>query len=152
VAYGFGEVVDLVTLQNVVKPAAIPGEIAGVTLIDGEQVEVIDPYWLFAACAADASSAPSAPLCAIPADDPWMQNILRPILVSAGYRVAASGEVAAPDIVIASAEAPVDAGGGDAGIIRIRALPGSGSSEDGSIYRYDRAGLFAALGRAGRKG
>jgi two-component system chemotaxis sensor kinase CheA len=146
-AYGFGEVIDLVTLDEEVKAAAVPGEIGGVTLIRGDQVEVMDPYWLFATHHSRLNAATSRPVCAIPADDPWMHNILRPIVESAGYRVVIEGEVPIPDITIASAEASVQHGDGDTEIIRIRALPEAGSMDDDSIYRYDRTALVAALGR-----
>jgi two-component system chemotaxis sensor kinase CheA len=152
-AYGFGEVIDLVTLDDPIRLAAAPGEIGGVTLIGGDQVEVLDPYWLFATMEANSSDALSSPVCAIPADDPWMQNILRPMIESAGYRVVAAGEVEAPDLLIASAEASLSPGAGGAEIIRIRSRAEAGSGEDDTIYRYDRAALFAALGRGfGRKG
>jgi hypothetical protein len=56
--------------------------------------------------------------------------------------------------LIKSAEAALEDGTGGGEVIRIRsraeADPGDG---DDSIYRYDRAALFAALGRGlGRKG
>jgi two-component system chemotaxis sensor kinase CheA len=150
-AYGFGEVIDLVTLTGGSPSSGVPGEISGVTLVGGDQVEVVDPYWLFATHGREASSAASMPVCAIPADDPWMNNILRPIVESAGYRVVAAGEVAAPDVIIASAEIPTESGGGE--IIRIRSRAEAGSLDDDSIYRYDRPALLAALGRGiGRKG
>jgi two-component system chemotaxis sensor kinase CheA len=152
-AYAFEEVIDLVTLRNPIKAASVAGEIGGVTLIGGDQVELIDPFWLFSVHATDAASAPSRPVCAIPADDQWMQNILRPVIESAGYLVVAPGEVAAPDILIASADDPVDGDAATGDIIRIRALPEASPGKDDSIYRYDRAALLAALGRrAGRKG
>jgi two-component system chemotaxis sensor kinase CheA len=154
-AYGFGEVIDLVTLGETFDAAGLPGEIAGVSLVDGEQVEVVDPYWLFAMHAAEAEAPGAKPVCAIPAGDPWMHNILRPIVESAGYRVVTAGEVASPDVLIASSEAPAGlaacTGAGE--IIRIRTTPQLVSQHDTSIYRYDRAALLSALGRsASRKG
>jgi two-component system chemotaxis sensor kinase CheA len=153
-AYGFGEVIDLVTLDDAVRPAAVPGEIGGVTLMGGDQVEVVDPFWLFATHQAHSNSATSSPVCALSADDPWMQNILRPIIESAGYRVVAVGEVAEPDLLITSAEAPLQRGAGGGEIIRIRSRAEADPGEDeDTIYRYDRAAIFAALGRGlGRKG
>jgi two-component system chemotaxis sensor kinase CheA len=146
-AYGFGEVIDLITLPEEVKPAAVPGEILGVTLIEGEQVEVIDPFWLFASHAPPAQGQGSRLVCAIPAGDPWMHNILKPIIESAGYRVVTAGETDAPDIVIERSEASTTEIGAAAEIIRIRAKPERTSEQDNSIYRYDRAALLAALGR-----
>lgn len=146
VAYGFADVVDIRALTVDLQPALVPGEVSGVALIDGTQVEIIDPYWLFAAFAADVADSGERPVCALPAGDPWMDNILRPLIESLGYRVvAADGEVAA-DIVIASAEAGADAPPAAGEVLRIRARPEPGDQDD-SIYRYDRAALISALAR-----
>ena len=153
IAYGFAEVVDLVTLSDEVQPASSPGEVSGVTLVNGEQVELIDTYWLFGAHSSDAPAA-DKPVCALPAGDAWMENILRPIIESAGYRVVRDGEVAQPDIVITSADAsaPETQSGGN--VVRIRSKLDVEGEADDSIYRYDRAGLLSALSRrvAERKG
>jgi hypothetical protein len=75
----------LVTLGDDIKPAATPGEVSGVTLIGGEQVEVVDTYWLFANPTPEGGEDASRS-ARFPADDPWMNNILRPIIEGAGYR------------------------------------------------------------------
>ena len=153
IAYGFAEVVDLVELGAELQPAASPGEVSGVTLIAGEQVEVLDPYWIFAAHAPDAAGEALKPVCALPKDDPWMDNILRPIVESAGYRVVGPGDACGADVVIASAEAEPPQGA-EGKLLKIRSQPDRVHENDDSIYRYDRAGLLAALSRsvAGRKG
>ena len=71
---------------NDLIPATSPGEISAVTLVSGEPAEV-DPHWLFANFAASPAGAAEQPVCRLPADDPWMQNMLRPIVEAAGYRV-----------------------------------------------------------------
>jgi two-component system chemotaxis sensor kinase CheA len=86
------------------------------------------------------------PVCAIPAGDPWMENILRPIIESAGYDVVAAAEGRQADIVIVKAEDEVpSAASGD--ILRIRSNLDLAGANDDSIYRYDRAGLLSALGK-----
>jgi two-component system, chemotaxis family, sensor kinase CheA len=153
IAYAFAEVADLVELGSALQPAASPGEVSGVTLIAGEQVEVLDPYWIFSAYSQDASGEAREPVCALSKDDPWMDNILRPIVESAGYRVVAADEAETADVVIVSAEgAPPQ--GAEGKLLKIRSQPGLAHETDDSIYRYDRAGLLAALSRsaAGRKG
>ena len=153
-AYAFAEVVDIVGLTDAVLPAPAAGEVSGVTLIDGVQVEIVDSYWLFGAYGHEVSDAKARPVCALPSGDPWMENILRPIIEGAGYRVVAadSAEAQEVDVLIASAEAepaPLVAGQ----IVKIRAHPEPNADHDDSIYRYDRAGLLSALSRvAGRKG
>ncbi len=146
-AYGFAEVVDIRALALDMQPPPAPGEVAGVALIDGAQVEIVDPYWLFAAHAGDAPAAGEAPVCALPPGDPWMENILRPLIESLGYRVVAAAEGVRADIVIAGAE-----GGGEAPacageVVRLRANPELAGGNDDSIYRYDRAALISALAR-----
>ena len=59
IAYGFAEVIDIRSLVLELQPAPAPGEVAGVVLIDGAQVELLDPHWLFAA--ACATPAPTRP-------------------------------------------------------------------------------------------
>jgi two-component system chemotaxis sensor kinase CheA len=142
-AYGFGEVIDIVALSGEAEPAAAPGEVGGVTLIGGEQVELLDPYWLFAAFS-DAAPAPASRLvCAIPAGDPWMTNILRPIIESAGYEVVTGDASEGADIVITSEAAPSATGLGE--VLKLRAQQERAHAGDDSIYRYDRSALLAAL-------
>jgi two-component system chemotaxis sensor kinase CheA len=153
-AYAFEEVVDMVELGPELQAAASPGEISGVTLVAGEQVEIVDPYWLFGAHSGAAGEV-RKPVCALPADDAWMNNILRPIVENAGYRVigADQDEAARADVVIAAAEADTPASA-EGALLRIRSHPDPANENDDSIYRYDRAGLLAALSRSagGTKG
>jgi two-component system chemotaxis sensor kinase CheA len=149
-AYGFLEVLDIVQLGDAFTAAEVPGEVAGVVLLGGDQVELIDPYWLFAAAAAEPPR--EQPLCLIPGEDAWMVNILRPIIQTAGYRVqlAGPGGNQSADLVIARAEEEVAAPAGGA-IIRIRTtLEGNGEGDD-SIYRYDRLALLSELNRRSRR-
>ena len=104
--YAFAEMIDLTTIDHDVIAATEPGEISGVTLIAGEPAELVDVHWLFARHVA-AAARPGAPLvCRLPDDDPWMQNMLRPIVEAAGYLVIGEeGELLA-DLVIRSDGAP----------------------------------------------
>jgi two-component system chemotaxis sensor kinase CheA len=150
IAYGFAEVVDMVTLGSKVKPATVPGEIRGVTLIGREQVEVLDLHWLFAAYAPVSGQA-EPKVCLIPWGDPWMDNMLKPVVESAGYRVVRSGEPGseAADIVILTEDEDSPPAAGEARIVRLRSEPSG--RKDGSIHRYDRAALLGALGGPKRK-
>ena len=149
-AYAFAEVVDMVELGTELRAADTAGEVEGVTLIGGVQVEVIDPFWLFASV--ENPIAPSRkPVCVMPDDDPWMNTILRPMIEGAGYRVVAASAAAgeAVDIVIAGEGGVVPAAKA-ARILKLRARPERTGAKDDSIYRYDRAGLLAALGEVGK--
>ena len=127
IAYGFAEVIDIRAVALDVQPAPAPGEVGGVAMIDGEQVETLDPYWLFAAFG-DAAPvrAEVQPTCALPEGDPWMENMLRPLIESLGYRVVATREGVEADIVIASEGETLQIHGQE-------------------IHRYDRAALLSVL-------
>ena len=57
------------------------------SLINGEPAELVDAHWLFANHVGAAARAGEQLVCRMPSDDPWMQNMLRPIVEAAGYRV-----------------------------------------------------------------
>ena len=148
IGYAFQEVIDLAEIDRDIILADNPGEVVAVTLIAGEPAELIDPHWLFANHRGASVADTAAPLiCRLPSDDPWMQNILRPIVEAAGYRVIGDADEGEADLAIVSDGAPAEAAASRT--IRLRADP---SGEDDSIYRYDRAGLLIALKSAVGKG
>ena len=149
VGYAFREVIDLMAMENVLIPADNPGAVSGVTLIGGEPAELIDAHWLFSTHLGAAARPAVQSVCRLPSDDPWMQNMLRPIVEAAGYLVIGESDELIPDLVIASDGKPVQAAESAQTII-LRSDP---EGEDGeSIYRYDRAGLLMALKAAGAGG
>src|SRR5439155_20809781 len=87
-------------------------------------------------------------VCRLPSDDPWMQNMLRPIVEAAGYRVVGNEHDGDADLVIASqgAKLPQEIA---KNAIWLRAEAEASGKKDESIYRYDRAGLLMALKSAG---
>ncbi|HEX8622431.1 MAG TPA: chemotaxis protein CheA [Allosphingosinicella sp.] len=143
IAYGFAEVVDIIPMPAGLMPAAFPGEVRGIVLVGEEQAELLDLHWLFARHGGGGSAGSARPICAIPAGDPFMEAILRPLVESAGYTVVASGapgsESASVVIAAAEAESPAPEG---ARLVRVRA---SAEGGDDSVHRYDRDGLLAAL-------
>jgi two-component system, chemotaxis family, sensor kinase CheA len=147
VAYAFGEVSDIRTINADLRSAFAPGEIAGVTLVDGEQVELIDPYWLFAANSDGHRGLDAQPVCALPAGDPWMETILRPMLESLGYYVVTAGETDNPDLLITGDESGGALPSAAGEVLRLRSRRELADGQD-SIYRYDRAALLNALSRS----
>jgi two-component system chemotaxis sensor kinase CheA len=144
IGYAFQEVIDLSLLTHKVVQAKIPGEISGVTLINGEPAELVDAHWLFATYGGSQASLAEPSICRLPDDDPWMQNMLRPIVEAAGYRVVGSEDAVEADLVIASVGAEV--GEDSAGrTIWLRSDPDTEGKQDNTVYRYDRAGLLMAL-------
>ncbi|HET6943326.1 MAG TPA: chemotaxis protein CheA [Sphingomicrobium sp.] len=147
IGYAFREVIDLSAIAHDIIPAEHPGEVSAVTLVAGEPAELVDPHWLFSTFLTATERMPLQPVCRLPADDPWMQNMLRPIVEAAGYRVVSEVDEFEVDLAILSDLAAEDAAA--ARTIRLRAEPDPASEKDQSIYRYDRAGLLKALKSAG---
>jgi two-component system chemotaxis sensor kinase CheA len=148
--YAFAEVLDFAAIESDVIHADRPGEISGVSLINGEPAEIVDPHWLFSNHGGVAPTAGNQLVCRLPEDDPWMQNMLRPIVEAAGYRVVGDGEERA-DLVIAAQGSEIAKDAAER-TIWLRAEADAAGKKDDSIYRYDRAGLLIALKSAGRSG
>ena len=144
IAYAFREVIDLSAIAREIIPAENPGEVSAVTLVAGEPAEVVDPHWLFATYLTASERAPQQPVCRLPAGDPWMQNLLRPIVEAAGYRVVPDTDEYEVDLAILSevSDSPDVLA---ARTIRLRSDPEPASKKDDSIYRYDREALLTAL-------
>ena len=151
VCYPIDAVIDIVRLPDLVQPAAVPGLIAGVLLVNGDPVEMIDPFWLMEQYSGDqAHSAARPPICRIADDhDGWGGNFLAPILRNAGYRVVAESSDEAPDILLCLTDDGGACGhlGGGVPVIRLRASVAAASPDDDTVYRYDRGALLEALRR-----
>jgi two-component system chemotaxis sensor kinase CheA len=144
IGYAFAEVLDFAAIENDVIHADRLGEISGVSLINGEPAELVDVHWLFSNHVGAAARKQEQLVCLVPCWDPWMQNMLRPLVEAAGYRVIDDGEEETADVVIASVgeEPPQDTADR---VIWLRTDPEADGKKDQSIYRYDRAGLLMAL-------
>jgi len=148
IGYAFAEVIDFATVDRDIIHAERPGEISGVSLVSNEPAELVDAHWLFANNAAAAAPKKEQLVCLIPDWDPWMQNMLRPMVEAAGYRVIDDAENEKADVVIAclGEELPDNT---SHKTIWLRAEPEVANTKDFSIYRYDRAGLLTALKTVG---
>ncbi|HEX4739202.1 MAG TPA: chemotaxis protein CheA [Allosphingosinicella sp.] len=150
IAYALDEVLDIVTLSAPMRPAKQAGPVAGVALVNSEQVELLDVHWLFAhrhdIAAGDAAGAP---VCLLVGADPFLDTILRPVIESAGYRVLREGdagaEAAATVIGLAEDSATAPLLPASARIVRLRARPEPLGADDDSIHRYDRDAILKAL-------
>jgi two-component system chemotaxis sensor kinase CheA len=141
VGYVIDEPLDIVSLPADRLADATDETIAGVVMIDGVPVELVDAHALFAA---EAERPMAAPLCLLHADaDGWMNGFLKPTLKAAGYRCVtrlAAGE--RPALALAMADAPPVTGVGDVPVVTLcREATGGGAA----IYRYDRERLVAAM-------
>jgi len=144
---------DAAELTHPLKPAGDDPLVEAITLVAGETVALLDGHEVFSRYG-EAPVATIKPICRLP-DTDWARTILGPLVTSAGYEIADSANCQ-EDVAIwfddeyqaaLSAEAASDAAPearSDAPIIRLRDAPNA-AEQDGSIYRYDRAGLIDAL-------
>jgi two-component system chemotaxis sensor kinase CheA len=148
IGYAFAEVLDFAAIEHDVIHAERPGEVSGVSLINGEPAELVDAHWLFSNHVGAAARKAEQLVCLVPGWDPWMQNMLRPLVEAAGYRVIDDTEDEKADVVIACVgeELPEEA---CRKTIWLRSEPEVAGKKDDSIYRYDRAGLLLALKSSG---
>jgi two-component system chemotaxis sensor kinase CheA len=143
IGYVIAEALDIADLPCAMTPAREPGPIAGVVAWNGEQIEMLDPHWLFAEHVRAAHGAVARPVCLLAGREAgWMATFLRPALERAGYRVATAlkpGEAAALTLAMDDDALP-----DDAPVLRL-----SRERRDGAdaVFRYDRARLVEALAR-----
>lgn len=158
VLYAVDDVIDIVRLPAKVEPASQPGLVGGIALLGDEQIEVIDPHWVFSHMIGPAPAQDRPTCCLIGTDDPWTRNILAPLVSAAGYRPVFAGapDGAYPDAAVSiiigdGAETPATLSGE---IIRLRDTLSGGVQDADTIYRYDRAALLGRLinGRTGATG
>ena len=146
IAYAIAEPVDIVAIPADISPSAQPGPILGVIVIGDEQVELIDPQWLLGPDAGGDSVLPGAPLCLIDGQsDSWIATFLKPVLEQAGYRVSTKASAdEQPAVILTTDTAPTATRDG-----RVLQLSNDRRDMGGDdrIYRYDRAGLLAAVAK-----
>ena len=128
---------EIVALPSTLAPAAGRIGIAGVGLINGEQVEIVDAHALFAG---EAAPAAGSALCLLRCDGSgWMETFLRPVLEASGYRCVTHATAdERPQVTLAMEDDPAAA---DPDTVVLRRAPG----QSPGIYRYDRAALVAAI-------
>jgi two-component system chemotaxis sensor kinase CheA len=145
IAYAIAEPVDIVAIPTDISPSAQPGPILGVVVIGDEQVELIDPQWLLGPDALDIVRA-GAPLCLIDSQsDSWIATFLKPVLEQAGYRVSTKASADEQPAVILTTDA-ASATARDGRVLRL-SNDRRDTGGDDRVYRYDRAGLLAAVAK-----
>ncbi|MDG5487551.1 chemotaxis protein CheW [Sphingomonas sp. BGYR3] len=154
IGYAVRESVDIVQVTEPLVPAAAPGHVAGVTLVDGEPTELLDLIWLFATHGDHHHPAAAVqPLCLIGDDaSGWTQTFLRPIIEGMGFRVTQrlrGGERA--DLLILSDDTPVPADGPAQTVVTLRAAPEPDPARPESVWRYDREAVVAAVKQSLRR-
>jgi two-component system chemotaxis sensor kinase CheA len=149
IAFAIDRIVDTVELVGDIAPARRNGLSEGTALVGGLPTEVLDTHWLFANFASPPKTL-DPPICRLPGDDQWARTILAPLIESAGYRVVDERYEGTADVAIATEASGQSSGAGS--VITLCADPEQAGQVPGTLYRYDRAGLVAALAalRSGR--
>ncbi|VXC91778.1 chemotaxis protein CheA [Sphingomonas sp. AX6] len=141
-AYAVIEAIDIVDYRGRIVAAESDGAIAGVALIGEDPVEVIDTHWILSELSHAQRDADASPLCLIAGgDEAWARTFLRPMLERAGYRVATEARTGERPALVLATDDTIELPDMGVPVIRLASAPGAA----GSIYRYDRAGLAAAL-------
>ncbi|CAD7337543.1 hypothetical protein SPHS6_01553 [Sphingobium sp. S6] len=149
--YPVAAVLDIVEMPAVPDMVAMQGALSGVAVVDGEHLEVLNPFALFA-------SLPGGPIverrrgrCVLAdREDGWTREILAPLLRQAGHDVLLGlpqDEPVDPADVVLSSGGDISQAAEILGcrIVQLRASPRPTGPEDGSIYRYDQDALMAAI-------
>ncbi|MEP5937011.1 MAG: chemotaxis protein CheA [Erythrobacter sp.] len=155
--YAVGRIEDAVELQSDLVQVEDEPLIEAIALVDGHSVSVVDGHAIFGKFGSVPKPTRTL-VCRLP-DSNWAQTVLAPLVKSAGYEVTRpTGGTA--DVIItldASEQGSGNADGGPPGsnqkIIQLRSQPDAELPEEsraGSIYRYDRDALLAALRRFGK--
>ena len=148
-AYVIRNVVDTIHIANAVVPEERKGEIEGVTLYDGEAIEVLDCHWLFTRHD-DARPKTISKTCRIDESDPWVRSILRPMIEAAGYQIVGTDTDDEVDVAIMmNAEEGDSLRAGQ--VITLTNDPDAADHNGGVIYRYDRGTLLESLTKQQRK-
>lgn len=153
ICYPVAAVIDIVQMPVLPDMVAMQDMVSGVSVIDGEHLEVLDPYALFAAVRREAPAASPSGRCLLAdSDDGWTREILAPLLRRSGYEVVMGlpdeGAAVDPaDIVLCTGPSGADRAADIWGcrVIRLRAAQQPSGPGDASIWRYDRDALMGAL-------
>jgi len=142
--YLISDVLDIIDVPSKLDVTLNAGRVAGLVMVDTDQLEMVDPFVLFAEAARQTGEAGRTIHCLIAdADDAWLSGILAPLLSQAGHQVTigAPGE-GKPDVILCSGAAiPADAG--DVPVLTLS--DNADTASDSTVYRYDRERIIAKI-------
>ncbi|EQB10960.1 chemotaxis protein CheA [Sphingobium lactosutens] len=150
--YPVAAVLDIVQMPLVPDMVALHGLLSGVSVIDGEHLEVLNPFALFASLPQERPDPARRGRCIlVESEDGWTREILAPLLRQAGHDVTlglpADTSVDPRDIILCNGPDTAQAGEMlGCRVVQLRASPRAAGPQDGSIYRYDQDALMAAIG------
>lgn len=158
--YPIRTVLDIENIPVALDMSARHGHVAGLVLLNGRQMEVVDSMALLSLAAKAEEARPDGgearTRCFIAdAQDPWNREILAPLLGQAGFEVVWGHEnatVRPEDVVLLTADddaaiLPITP---SAPVVRLRRASEPQGEDDGSIYRYDQDALIGAISALGK--
>lgn len=149
--YPVAAVLDIVEMPAVPDMVALQGVLSGVAMVDGEHLEVLNPFALFASLPDSSFARRVRGRCVLAdSEDGWTREILAPLLRQAGHEVLLGlpqDETVDPADVVLCSDRDLTQAAEILGcrIVQLRASPKPAGPEDGSIYRYDQDALMAAI-------
>ncbi len=152
--YLISDVLDIIDVPARLDVTLNAGRIAGLVMVGTAQMEMIDPFVLFAEAArdmADGAVLPRPVHCLIAdADDAWLSGILAPLLRQAGHEVTiGTATEGRPDIILCSGGAEPGgtdlAGAGDVPVLTLSDSIDAAAAGAGAVYRYDRQRIMATI-------
>lgn len=152
--YPVAAVLDIVQMPAVPDMVAMQGLLSGVAVIEGEHIEVVNPFALFAGLPDTPMTDTGSGKCLLAdGEDGWTREILAPLLRQAGHDVIIGlpddYAVGPQDVVLCGApDAAQAAGVLGCKVVQLRTSPRPAGPHDNSIYRYDQDALMAAIGGA----
>ena len=153
--YPVAAVLDIVQMPLVPDMVAMHGILSGVAVIEGEHLEVINPFALFASLSGyDMVEGQGGRCLLADAEDGWTREILAPLLRQVGHDVVLGlpedGVIDPRDVLLChdgegSKVAGIMAEMTGCRVVQLRASPRAAGPRDASIYRYDQDALMAAI-------
>lgn len=153
--YPVAAVLDIVQMPLVPDMVAMHGMLSGIAVIEGEHLEVINPFALFASLSGKEGFEGQGGRCLLAdSEDGWTREILAPLLRQAGHDVVLGlpedGTIDPHDVLLChdgdgSKLAGIMAEMTGCRVVQLRASPRAAGPRDSSIYRYDQDALMAAI-------
>ncbi|MDR7156038.1 two-component system chemotaxis sensor kinase CheA [Sphingobium xenophagum] len=153
--YPVATVLDIVQMPLVPDMVAMHGMLSGIAVIEGEHLEVINPFALFASLSGKEGFESQGGRCLLAdSEDGWTREILAPLLRQAGHDVVLGlpedGTIDPHDVLLChdgdgSKLAGIMAEMTGCRVVQLRASPRAAGPRDASIYRYDQDALMAAI-------
>lgn len=140
------DVVDIFALDGPIAPSRQSERFEGIVHVDGRPVELLNAFHLFEARADVPDAAGQRPLCYVEngSDDGWERRILAPLLAASGYDVSFDAQDSGRAQVVLG-RAAADQQSDDKRRLALRDNVHTANDDSGSIYRYDRTSLIAAI-------